>query len=162
MGEVNSKALENGNVLVSMKNAYRESGSKEKLLTLLSVLRDSVVIIPAVVAIQKQDEALFNNSKAGDEITTSSDMHIKPDIVKTDDGSMYLPVFSQKEQIPEDYAKDFSTVRVSTLQAIDMAHAFNELKGLVLDPFTEAFVLPFTLADIIPTIPSLLEENENG
>lgn len=158
MGNVNAKALESGNVLVAVKAAYRESGDKEKLLTLLSVLRDSVVIVPASVAVQKQDEELFINSKPGDEVVTSSDIHIQPDTVKAADGTVYLPIFSQKEQMPEDYASAFSTVRISVPQAIDMARAFSEAKGLVLDPFTEAVVIPFELADIILSLPSQLDE----
>ncbi len=158
MGNVNAKSLENGNVLVAVKNAYRESGDREKLLILLSVLRDSVVIVPASVAVQKQDEELFMNSKPGDEVVTSSDIHIQPDTVKDAEGKVYLPIFSQKEQMPENYAKSFSTVRISVPQAIDMARAFDDTKGLVLDPFTEAFAIPFELADVILGLPSQLDE----
>lgn len=158
MGKVNAKTLENGKVLVAVKKLYRESGDRDKLLTLLSVLRDSVVIVPASVAVQKQDEELFMYSKAGDEIVTSSDIHIQPDTVKSADGTVYLPIFSQKEQMPEDYAKSFSTVRISVPQAIDMARAFGDTKGLVLDPFTEAVAIPFELADVILALPSQLDE----
>lgn len=158
MDTIKPEFLENGNVLLNLKKQFLEKRDAQSLSAVLAVLRDSIIIIPATLVFSDVDKDKFINSSSGDEIKNEGDIHIKPDILKGPDDAMYFPIFSQKEQIPDDYLKDFSTVRVPALHAIEMAHGFDGVCGLVLDAFTDALVLPYELADTIKQYPSHLEE----
>ena len=159
MEKINPSILEDGNILLNFKSQFLEKQDAQSLSALMAILRDSVIIIPATLVFSEKDKDKFINSKAGDTLTGEGDIHIKPDILKGPDDKMYFPVFSQKEQIPEEYIKDFSTVRVPAVHAVEMAHGFEGVCGLVLDAFTNAVLLPFELADSIKLYPSHLEES---
>lgn len=158
MNTIKPEFLEDGNVLLNLKSQFLEKRDAQSLSAVLAVLRDSVIIIPATLVFSDVDKDKFINSSSGDEIANEGDIHIKPDILKGPEDVLYFPIFSQREQIPDDYLKDLSTVRVPLLHAVEMAHGFEGVCGLVLDAFTDALILPYELADTIKQYPSHLEE----
>ncbi len=83
----------------------------------------------------------------------------KSDILKNN-GKQYLPVFSNKEEIPVDYGHRFSTVVSPFLQCIEMAMDNKQLYGIVLDPFTKPMVLPKDILEMIPAFEGLTGDTE--
>lgn len=156
MGEyIDAKTLESGKVLLYLKHNFLENRSRETLFPVLSCLRDSQVIVPMNVTICKEDEEMFKNAQAGDTVSICGDIRLKPDILQNGD-SFFFPMFSNMEQIPEDYGAHFSTINLSVLQCIEMAKSYKQVGGLVLDAFTEPMVLEYGIADIILQLESRL------
>lgn len=140
------EALLNGKVLLALKNQAIKDASEEKLISMLSCLRDSVVHAPF------SPVKGTPNSKGGG-------VRMRPEVLRHPNGTVYFPVFSQPAQVPEEYKIRFSILPVSALQCLEMAHAMKDVQGLVLDAFTEPFVIPFSVADLMPELPPLVDEN---
>lgn len=157
MGEyIEAKTLESGKVLLYLKHNFIENRSQETLFPLLSCLRDSQVIVPMNVIMSEADEDMFMNVKVGDVVSTNDEIRLKPDILQNGD-NFFFPMFSNAEQIPEDYGSHFSTINLSVLQCIEMAKSYEHVCGLVLDAFTDPVVLEYDLADLIPQFESRLK-----
>lgn len=152
--KVKAADLENGNVLMLLKSKFTENPSEETLLPLLSCLRDSVVKVPFVAEMSEADKKRYRECKEGENFKNQDEVKLTADILKGADGLMYFPVFSQDEQLPEDYKSKFTIIPVTMIDVLKMAHSDSNVKGIVLDGFTEAFVLTFELADYMVQIPS--------
>ena len=153
---IDAKTLESGKVLVYLKYNFIENRCQETLFPLLSCLRDSQVIVPMNVIMSEADEDMFMNVKVGDVVSTNDEIRLKPDILQNGD-NFFFPMFSNAEQIPEDYGSHFSTINLSVLQCIEMAKSYEHVCGLVLDAFTDPVVLEYDLADLIPQFESRLK-----
>lgn len=136
-----------------LKIGFLNNPNRETLANLLGALKESALFIPMSIEMDKSDREKFLKGKKGDVIQTEHDMKMKPDILRDKDGKLFLPVFSNQAQIPQDYARKFSQISFPTIQCIQMAHATPNLSGLVLDAFTEPFVMPFDVADVLLNIP---------
>lgn len=156
---IDPEILKNGNVLLLLKQRFIENRSVETIFPLLCCLRDSQVIVPVNVTMSKEDEEMFLHAKKGDTVTTSGNIRMKPDILQNGD-AFFFPMFSNAEQMPEDYAAKFSNINMSVPQCIKMAKTYDKVIGLVLDAFTDPVVLEYQLADIIPRLESRLKPEE--
>lgn len=160
-GKVSPKTLENGKVLCYLKLRFLEDiGDEQAMAALLSCLRDSNVWVPCQVRMEAEDLEQFQAAKAGEVITTQEETRLAPDILRAKDGALYFPMFSQREQIPEEYGAHFSLLSIPALRCLSMAHAAEDVEGLVLDAFTRPLMLPFQIADTLPELPSHLAVEE--
>lgn len=156
--KITKEMLADGNILLSMKKRLLSEYSNENMVSLLICLHDSTVYVPLTMKMSDRDEEKFKNAKEGEELECEDEVHLSPDIFKTDDGSQFFPLFSQPQQIPEEYAKDFSVMPFDISQCLEMAHAIDGVCGIVLDPLTQAVPLPFEVADMILKLPSMINE----
>ncbi len=78
------------------------------------------------------------------------------DILKKGDKD-YFPVFSNKEEIPENYNKKLCENTLPFLKCIERVVADDKIYGIVLDPFTRPMVLPKDILEIIPAFEGLTE-----
>lgn len=153
---VNEEVLRSGKILIYLRDQFLANRSKETLFPLLNCLRDSKVIVPVSMAMSKQDAEKFAKSKAGETVTASGPIRFRPDILKKGE-KCFLPMFSNKEQIPANYRENFSTISVSVLQCLEMAKKNQKICGLVLDAYTKPVVLEYPVADLIPKFESKLK-----
>ena len=156
--KITKEVLASGRVLLALKCSFLENRSKETLFPLLSCLRDSVVYVPVNLLISERDTVQLTSCKAGDYFKNQDEIRMKPDILESPDKKRWLPIFSQREQIPKEYVAGFSTVNLSVLRCLKLAHAQENMDGIVLDAFGDAVALPFEIADIISEIPSRLSQ----
>ena len=63
---------------------------------------------------------------------------LKPDVVKDGRSTRLLPVFTTYEQIPVEYMEKFSLVRMAAASAYSFMNDYNELDGIVINPFTDS------------------------
>ena len=164
-GKVSPETLKNGKVLCHLKMRFLEDiGDQGAMMALLSCLRDSQVWVPFQVHMAQEDVEQFKNSSVGDVVTTQEEVRLKPDTLRDRNGALYFPVFSQKEQIPQEYAAQFTLMSIPALRALSMAHELEGVVGLVLDGFTQSLPIPLQTADLMWDIPSRLEsaQGENG
>jgi hypothetical protein len=122
--------LEDGSTLAYLKHRFLEKKTKEQLDWIYACIHDSKLIVPRI-PISK-----------------------KPDMLESDDGIRYLPVFSQEIQMPEDYRDEFILERLSFEECYELAKSMPEISGLVLDGFTELMIIDYPLAEVIRKTPS--------
>ena len=162
-GKVSPETLENGKVLCYLKLRFLEDiGDQGAMTALLTCLRDSMVWVPCQVQMGEEDLARFQTAKEGDTVTTQEEARLVPDTLRDKRGDLYFPIFSQREQIPEAYGAHFSLISLPALRCLAMAHGTEGAAGLVLDAFTQPLMLPFQVADLLPELPSRLEEGPAG
>ena len=82
-----------------------------------------------------------------------------PDILQNGD-NFFFPVFTSDEEMGE-YGEHFSKIQQHFLEAINFARN-NEKNvcGIVLNAFSEPFVIPIELFDIIAEMDSSIERKE--
>ena len=91
-------------------------------------------------------------------VKSKGDIRLAPDTLQGGD-LLFLPVFSNCEQMDADgYGKHFSKVEKHFFEAMSMAMAREDVYGIVLDAFTQPFVVPKDAFDFIGKLPSELDE----
>lgn len=118
------------NMLCELKNKFLEDRTEESLQAVLDCLQTAEVIVPQVQSQTKGKK-------------------LRPDLFKNQKDDLFFPIFSREEELPAEYR---ALVEISTFEAkkcIEMAKADSAVKCLVLDPFTDAMVIPYTIAGLI-------------
>ena len=126
--------LEDGKFLEERLAEFLQDSSMKHLHTLLAVLRSSFVWIPCrKVLSEAEQEGL-------DEVCLVQDQL---------ESGKYLPVFSSPEQMKA-YGNSVSKVKRSMLQAIFLEEKnTKDLRGIVLNVFSDPFVMEKDLLEII-------------
>ena len=178
MGEyIKRSTLESGNILIGLKYQLALEYRREHLFAVLNCLRDSTVWVPMTAMLSQRDQARVLRSvtkdgkphaESGQKWSNQDEIHMKADILQGPDGSLWFPIFSQQEQMPQEYMQNFSAIPMTVLDCIRMAHgmqkenqALKDMEGIILDPFSDVILpIPFGTADIIPELPSRLDPSE--
>ena len=93
----------------------------------------------------------------GTEFTTKGITRMIPDILQNGD-AYFFPVFSTAEAMGE-YGAHFSKVQRHMLEAVSLAeHNEKKLTGIVLNAFTEPFVVDAGIFDILKNMKSRITE----
>ena len=124
--------LADGSTLVYLKHRFLEKKTKEQLDWVYACIRDSSLIVP-LIPISK-----------------------KPDMLEADDGTRYLPLFSQEAQMPADYRDEFVLEHMTFNECLELSKSIPEIDSMVLDGFTETMVIDYSLAQVILKTPSRL------
>lgn len=156
--KITKDMLQSGSILLSIKKKVLSDGSDENYMSLLLCLRDSTLYVPLTMKMSSRDEEKFKNAKEGDEVECEDEVHLSPDIFKAEGGIMLFPIFSQKEQIPQEYAENFSVMPFGITECLQMAHSVEGVEGLVLDVFSEPLPISLQMADMIENLPSMINE----
>jgi type I restriction enzyme M protein len=158
--EVNSEALRDGTLLLDVKREFAENPSEESFARLCAALALSCVTVPGSFEADEADMEQLRHAKVDVTYTLMGNLRFRPDILRDKEGHFYLPVFSNKGQMPEEYASQFSSITVTAREAARMAAGPKGLQGLVLDPFTAPVEIPFSVAEQIKSLADKLNENE--
>ena len=98
-------------------------------------------------------------SLVGQNLTNQDDIRLLPDILKSGD-AQFLPVFSNIDEMGE-YGESFSKIGSHMLDAINAARNHkDDLAGIVVNPFTESFVLQTKLVDLVEKMKSRIDNGE--
>lgn len=151
-----SQEMANGNLLRYYKHQFLVKKNRDALLAVLACLRDSQVIVPVKASFGKEDEARIKAAPKGEVISSKKNLRMQPDLLTSDDGT-FFPIFSDLQQLPAEYAEQFSTVTLPAVHCIEMALSIKDISGLVLDAFTEAMLIPKASAALIPKMKSHLK-----
>ena len=174
---ITPEVLENGNILLGLKYQLAQEYSQEHLFALFSCLRDSVVWVPMRVELSQKDQERILNTvmkdgephvEPGQEWSNQDQIHMTADILQGPDGVLWFPIFSQQEQMSKEYMENFSAIPMSVPDCVRMAHGiqrerqeYKDLQGIILDAFSDVNLpIPFEAADVIPELPSRLEESD--
>lgn len=151
-------ALEDGTLLSLYKSLYLENQNQETLFSLMSCLKDAYAIVPMnTTRLSKKEADNLQNSKGSEDMDVDMEYKLEPELLQGEGMQAWLPVFSTIDEIPQDYLNEHEFVTGLVTDCIGLAHSYEELSGIVFDPFTSPMEIPFKLADLIDTVPSILE-----
>ena len=155
MEEINKEeTLKNGKILLTLKHMFNEKRDTKSLIPFLACLHDSELLVPMNAYVIEKGEQRIMTIR---EVASSTDpdaIQLAPDLLQTPDKKRWFPIFTQKEQIPEDYRQEVTFYSVDALHCLEMAHECEGIEGLLVDPYTESVGLPFHIVDVITKIPS--------
>lgn len=96
------------------------------------------------------------DSLVGRTVKTQDEIRLVPDILQNGD-DFFFPVFTSAEEMGE-YGERFSKVQKHFLETAALAkNNEKNVAGIVINAFSEPFVIPREMFDIIGNIPSSLE-----
>lgn len=102
-------------------------------------------------------EDKFTDSLAGHTFTSQDEVRMVPDILQSGDDFLF-PVFTTAEEMGE-YGDQFSKMQRHFLEAMILARNNEKnVKGIVINAFSEPFEIPVELFDIIAGIKSSVED----
>ncbi len=163
------KDLEDGSMLKDAIATFNNERSQDYLLDVLELLRDSDVWVPCNAVLGKEDEeylAKLSEEYEGREDdligtihTNKNNIRMIPDILQSED-EFFFPVFSSIEEMGE-YGKHFSQVSMPLLRAIVLArNNEKDIKGIVINAFTDPFVLNKDIFDVVENMKSRIVEKD--
>ena len=131
--------LDDGSLLKDSIHAFNLDQNENSFAEVIQILRDSELWIPV------KDETLLS----------ASEKELVPGLLQRND-NYYLPVFTNTAEMG-DGAKKQPRTRLGTLKTIELAEK-NEVAGIVVNPFTEPFILHKKLFKTLASMKSLLED----
>ena len=165
--KLTAEDLEDGSLLKEAVAVFNKERNEDHFLDVLEFLRDSYVWIPCNAVMSEADMARFEQAMkdagddlsalVGEEFTTNDEVRLIPDILQNGD-DFFFPVFSSEEEMGE-YGEHFSKVQKHILEVIPMARDNEKnVSGIVLNHFTEPFVLDAEIFDMVENMKTRLEK----
>lgn len=161
--------LEDGSMLKTAIHVFLTERTKEHLIDVLTLLRDSYVWIPCTAifgdadrealdrAVAEAEEKGNLKSLVGHTFTSQQSIRLVPDILRNGD-KFFFPVFSAEEETGE-YGNGFSMVQSHFLEAIAKARGNDrKVSGIVVNAFSEPFVLDVDLFGLVEKLNSRIVE----
>ena len=166
---ITPELLEDGTFLKRATEICNRNRTQLNLIKLARILRDSWVWVPCTAIFSEADteamnkvvlEAADNNdldSLVGHTFTSQDVVRMVPDILQNGD-DFFFPVFSSDEEMGE-YGQQFSKVQRHFLEAANLARNNEKnVKGIVINAFSEPFIIPKELFDVIAGMKSNFEQ----
>lgn len=164
--KLKAEDLEDGSLLKEAVSIFNKERNKEHFIDILEFLRDSYVWIPCNAVMSEADMAEIEQAvkESGDDLSsmigktfsTKEAVRMIPDILQNGE-QFFFPVFSSVEEM-EEYGEHFSKVQKHILEVISMArNSEKNVSGIVLNAFTEPFILDAEIFDMVENIKSRLE-----
>lgn len=172
---ITAELLKGGSFLKRAIGICNRNRTQMNMIKLLRILRDSWVWIPCTAVVSDADQAAMLKmieeakesggleSLIGKTIVHHDVTRLVPDILKNGD-DYFFPVFTSAEEMGE-YGKHFSKVEKHFLEAARLARNNQKnVQGIVINAYSEPFIIPTDLFDLIAGMPSSIEkeETENG
>ena len=139
--EVTREMMAGGDLLRHLVEHFKEEPSREHISLLLNCFRDSMLFIP--VTIKENEEGK---------------LEMLPDLLDSN-GELFFPVFSRAEEMGS-YGENFSKAERSFEEIAGYVKNDNRVSGIVLDAFSNYFVLSKEYIDIALSMPSRIVERK--
>lgn len=164
--KLTAEDLADGSMLKAAIHTFNEERTEAHFIDIMEFLRDSLVWVPCNAILGEDDQAMFEKAvnEAGDDLsslvgkTFSNQQQIRmvPDILQNGD-QYFFPAFSSVEEMG-DYGDHFSKVQKHMLEVIPLAmNNEKNVFGIVINAFTEPFVLERSLFDMVEKMKSRIE-----
>ena len=165
--KITEEDLADGTMLKEAVKVFNGERNMPNFLNVLEILRDSWVWVPCKAKMSDEDEARFTamveshmddlDAMKGEEFQNHDPIRLIPDILQNGE-EFFFPVFSSEEEMGE-YGKQFSAVQKHMMEVMPLAKN-NDRKpsGIVLNAFTDPFVLEAKIYDVFEGMKSRLPE----
>ena len=152
------EALEDGTLLCIYKEMYLKDRTEEALWALMSCMKDSNGILAVEVEeLSEKEKRELEESDSAQGMNIDMGSRMTPELLQSDSGQAWMPIFTSFDQVPDAYMEDHEFVAGRIVDCIEVAHTYDELTGVLFDPFTEPFEMPFEVADEVKGMPSIRE-----
>lgn len=122
-------------VLEEKIQEFLEDQVEKKFVKVMELLEGAKVYVPAVPP-ENMSQEMIERMKAGENIPASPLVKPQPFLLKKKDGESVLPIFTSKEQIPED-RKSPVLLHMPYLACVSLVmNNPDTIKEIVLNPFT--------------------------
>ena len=167
---ITAEDLADGTMLRDAVKTFNAERNIPNFINVLEILRDSLVWVPCMSKMSEEDEARFAamiedhdgdlSGIVGATFVNNDPIRLIPDILINGD-TYFFPVFSSREEAGT-YGAGFSMVQKHMLEALQLAKN-NEKKpsGIVLNAFTDPFVLEVEVYGALEKMKSRLPEGNN-
>jgi hypothetical protein len=166
---ITPELLEDGSFLKRATEICNRNRTQLNLIKLAKILRDSWVWVPCTAVMSDADYEVLEktvkdaeqngglDSLVGMTLTNRDNIRMIPDILQNGD-DYFFPVFTAEEEMGE-YGEHFSKIERHFLEAANLArNNEKKVKGVVINAFSEPFVVPIEMFDLIADIPSSFED----
>lgn len=162
--ELKPEDLEDGSMLEKAISLFNRERSEDNFFEIMELLRDSYLWVPCTATLSDRDLESFAKlaDEAGDDldsivgqtVVSQDEVHLKPDILQNGD-NYFFPAFSSQEAMGE-YGDGFSKIQQHMLDVIKMAGTYENISGIVINAFSEPFVLDKELFEMVSSMKSRL------
>ena len=165
--------LADGSFLKKAVEICNRNRTQLNLIKLARILRDSWTWVPCNAIMSDADyaemEKLVMDAQAqgdldllvGKELHNQDNIRMVPDILQNGD-DFFFPVFTTAEEMGE-YGEQFSKIQRHFLEAASLARNNEKnVAGIVINAFTEPFVVPREMFDVISGMNSSFETDSYG
>lgn len=146
------KYKENNDVFATLACEYNmatKQTEKMKIIAgILEYMEENIAWVPCNANYSEEDYNKIKNLKAGD-VFSFENTKLKPDMLKHTSGKLFFPLFSQKEEAPEDYANSFSWINMPIVQCCQLAKNNPDCNGIIVNAFTNSLPITNELIDIV-------------
>ena len=169
---VTPELLEDGKFLKRAIGICNRNRTELNLVKLARILRESWIYIPCNMVLSDEDHDSWNkiiaeaaekgdlDSLIGQTFTSQDNIRFVPDILQNGE-DYFVPVFTSEEEMGE-YGKRFSVIEEHFLSAINLArNNKKDVAGIVINAFTEPFIVPKEIFDAIEAMPSGAEDADD-
>jgi ADP-ribosylglycohydrolase len=163
--------LEDGSFLKRAIEICNRNRTQLNMIKLMRILRDSWVWIPCNAIMSDADYAALEkavkdaeqdgglDSLVGKTLSNQDNIRMVQDILQNGE-EFFFPVFTSAEEMGE-YGQHFSKIEKHFLEAANLAQNNKKnVAGIVINAFSEPFVIPRDLFDMIAEMPSAYETKE--
>ena len=160
MEYVTREMLESGETLLSLKNTFLNEQSGGNFMAMLACIMDSIVWVPGKLVLSDDDLSRMVSGQVGETLRNSDAIRFVPTLFGTDEGGRFYPMFSNEEQIPQDFSDSNSLVAMTGAECIRRARGSGNAAGVVLDPLTESCTMPMNYVELIDKLESRLSPEQ--
>ena len=161
--KITAEDLEDGTMLEAAIHTFNEERTEDHWLDIMEILRDSYVWIPCNSVMSDADQARLvamleekEDGIIGEEFVAHDETRLIPDILQNGE-KFFFPVFSNEDAMGE-YGNGFSKVQKHFLEALALAkNNEKELAGIVINAFTEPYVLDKEIWDLVEKMKSRIQ-----
>ncbi len=168
--QLTAEDLAGGRLLREAVAEFNKNRTEDNFFEVLELLRDSYVWVPCSAVLGDEDREAFEkavenaggdlSSLVGKTFTSKASIRLIPEILKSGD-KFFFPIFSGEEEMGE-LSKGFSKVEKHMLEVIPLArNNERKLEGIVLNAFTEPFLLDADIFDIVEKMKSRIVNKED-
>lgn len=152
--KVTAEALKNGTVLCALILRFLNNRTKENMFSVLSCLKDSDVWIPAKISMNGQNVDTMGLQDNGIMQPVKGSFTVRPQVLKTKDGEIIMPVYSRRENIKKENIPGFSIANLPYEKCVEMLSGIENCSKIVVDPYLYNVILDEDLIEISKKLPS--------
>ena len=144
--------LEDGKLLRKLIALYEEEQNSVNYTSVLICLRDSNAWVCGNAELAGEDGAADGN------IESLGGYTFTPEILQSEDGCLFLPVFSSLDEISQDYRDMYSVIEKPFVEVLESEKENDAIFAVVVDPFSKPFVVTSEMFDFVQSLESSIEE----
>lgn len=166
--KLSRKELEDGTILKGAVSDFLKDKNDDTFKVVLTILRSSTVLVPCQIQLSEEAQAILKELKKngkdisdlgeGEKSRFDKGMSFIPATLINNEHK-FFPVFSDREVMDEEF-REGSVMNIPFIHALEMAADNEEIEGIVLNAFTQAFVVDKDLYETVSQMESLVEEDE--